>query len=227
MKKYLLIFLMVVFPFVAYAAEPADSVLIVRYMINETTASFWSDAEIQEWLDQGVSDITSRTLCFQISDTITLATGTYEYATTTGSVAVSAIVKILGAFYISPDNEYIGLKRIEAAQIADLPFMIPGPPKYFCHYANKIIILPVPTTAENAQLVRIYFARQASGASLALRIADLPTECKPLLYLFAAAMAWKKEHRLVESDTVYKMYLEKITALKQEVYNTPPEILTK
>ena len=226
MKKWIIILTILMLPFTAHCAEPADSVLEVRYIINEATASFWSDAEIQAWLDQGISDITSRALCFQTSDTITLSTSVYEYSTTTGSVSVSAIVKILGAFYISPDNEYIGLKRIYANQIADLPYMASGPPKYYYHYANKIGILPLPTSTESTNLVRIYFARQASGATLALRIADLPTEYKPLLYLFAASMAWKKEHRFAEANATYATYLQQLNALKQELHNVPPEVKT-
>ncbi len=225
MKK-LVIILLLLFPVSGLAAEPADSVTEVRSLINEATASFWTDAQLQNWLDQGISDIAARGLVLQSADTFLLVTGQLEYADlVTGGVAgVTDIVKVWGAIYISPDNEYIGLKRISPSQVADLPFMAAGPPKYYYHFADKLGILPLPTTGENGESVKVYFSKQPAGATLALRIAELPPEYKNLIYWYAASMCFKKEHRITESDSLYKMYLTAVSALKQELYNVRPEV---
>ena len=225
MKK-LVIILLLLFPVSGLAAEPADSVTEVRSLINEATASFWTDAQLQNWLDQGISDIAARGLCLQSADTFLLVTGQLEYADlVAGGVAgVTDIVKVWGCIYISPDNEYIGMKRVYPNQIADLPFMAAGPPKYYFHIADKIGVLPLPSSNENGESVKIYFATQPLGATLALRIAELPPEYKNLIYFYAASLAYKKEHRYSESDKLYQMYLEKINAIKAEIYNVSPEV---
>ncbi len=134
---------------------------------------------------------------------------------------------MFGAFYVSPDNEYIGLKRIVPSQIADLPFMIAGPPKYYCHYGSEILIFPLPTATENTQEVKLFYAMRTTAATQALRIADVPATHKPLIYMYAASMAFRKEHRFAAADAMYGQYLNQLNALKQELYNVRPEIRTQ
>lgn len=228
MKKWLVVLMLLFLPLNAYSAEPADSVTIVRSMINETTESFWSDVQLQEWIDQGVLDVINRGLALQNYDDIALATGQYSYDTTTeDSVSVADIIKVFGAVYLSPDNEYIGLKRITPSQISDITHSLAGPPKYYCHFGETIIILPRPSAAEDTQEVKLFYAMRTTAATQALRIADVPATHKPLIYMYAAAMAYRKEHRIVEADKMYEMYLEKLNSLRSDIYNVPPEIQTK
>ena len=228
MKKWLIILALLLLPFNGFAAEPADSVTIVRSMINETTASFWSDVQLQEWIDQGVIDVLTRGLFLQNYDDIALSTGIYAYSTTTeDSVSVANILKVFGAIYLSPDNEYIGLKKILPSQISDLPHMLSGPPKYYCLFDEVIIILPVPSAAENGKEVKLFYAMRTTAASQALRIADVPAIYKSLIYHYAAYMAFNKEHRTAEAQSQYQIYLEKLKYLKADLYNTPSEVPTK
>ena len=224
--KRLIIALLVLWCGAVYAAEPADSVTVVRSLLNEASASFWSDAELQEFLDQGVYDIAAKARCIQGSDTFLLVTSQYEYTTFVASSSTT-ISYVRGCIYISPDNEYIGLKRIYPSQISDLPHMLAGPPKYFYHVNSIIGIFPLPTASENGESVKIYYASKPTGATLALRIAELPAEFMSPLYWYAASMAYKKEHRYAESDKFYQMYQQELTALKQELYSAPPEQPTK
>jgi len=224
MKRLIISILFLLLPLNAYGADfytEATARAQVRSLIGEASASFWTDAELNAWISEGVEDVTSRSLCLQVSDTIALVTAQNEYATTVGAVSVVDIVKVWGCFYISTDNEYIGLKRISINQVADLPYMIPGPPKYFYHFADKIGILPLPTTSESTKTIRIYFSKSSQT------IGDLPNQYQPLTIWFAASMAFKKEHRYAESDAMYKLYLEKLNALKQELYNVQPEVKTQ
>jgi len=222
MKKLLfLLCLLLAVP--AYATEPTDSENAVRYIIDEAAASFWTSAQIQEWLDQAIYDIASRTLCLQTSDTITLATSTYEYSTTAGSVSVANIMKILGAFYLNPDDEYIGLERIDPSDISKLAHMKAGPPKYYYQYASKIGILPLPTSGQNGDSVRIYFARLPLQSTLATRIAELPTQYHNAMYYYAAEMAYRKEHRVAEANAMRTLYENEIKTLRGDLIDVPAE----
>ena len=226
MKKWIVTILIGAFlllPFSVYGADfytEATARAQVRILLNETTASFWTDDQIDSLMEQGCMDISARSLCLQSSDTFLLVTSQYEYTdfVTAGADAVVDVTKVWGAFYISPDNEYIGLKRIEANQIADLPFMAAGPPKYYYQIANVIGILPLPTSAENGQSVRVYYSEQTNA------IADLPNTYQSLVIIYAASMAFKKEHRFADSKELYSMYLDQLNALKQELYLVAPEV---
>ena len=223
--KRLIIALLVLWCGSVYAAEPADSVTEVRSLINETTASFWTDAQLQSWMDNGISDIAARTGCIEDSDTFLLVTSQYEYVNlvTDGAAAVSNITQVWGCIYLNPDDGYIGLKRILPRQVADLPHMKPGPPVYYYHFDNKIGIFPLPTSGQNGDSVKIYFSKNPSAATLELRIAELPSEYHNAMLWYCAAMAYKKEHRFTESDKFFQMYLEELNALKQGLGNDQPE----
>lgn len=216
---------MVLIPPTAYSAETdyyteATARAQVRSILGEATASFWTDAEINAWLVEAAQDLSARTLCIQKTADLTLATGTVEYATE------DYTIKILGAYYVSPDIEgeaqgYIGLKRIDLSQIADLPHMTAGPPKYFYRYSEdgtgKIGIMPLPTATENAQVVKVIYAAQTNT------ITEIPQLLQSATIWYAAAMAYKKEHRFAESDKFYQMYLQKLQSLRSDIYNVPPE----
>jgi hypothetical protein len=218
MKK-LVIILLLLFPVSGYAAEfytAATARTQVRAILNETTASFWTNDEIDAWIKEAVEDISARAGGFQVSDTITLSTGAYEYATTTGSVSVADIVEVLGMVYVvttditgDTNQRFIGLIRVDPTQIGSLPLTDNGPPKYYYHAGDKIGILPPPTATENSQVVRIYFTKTSQT------IADLPNQYQSLTFWYAAAMAYKKEHRYAESKELYAMYLQKLSNLSK------------
>ena len=224
--KRLIIALLVLWCGSVHAADyytNATAITQVRSLIGESSASFWSDTELGNWIKEAVEDISARGLCIQDTDTFLLVTSQYEYTdlVTNGAAGVADIVKVWGAIYLNPDDEYIGLKRIYPMQIADLPQMKSGPPKYFYHFDDKIGIFPLPTSGQNGDSVKIYFSKQSQT------IGDLPNEYQPLTILYCASMAYKKEHRYTESDKFYQMYMEALNALKQELYNVPSEQPTK
>jgi len=223
MKRLFILVALLLLPMNVYGASfytEATARAQIRSILNESTASFWSDVEINNWITEASIDISARSLCLQASDTFLLVTSQYEYTdlVTGGAAGVTDITKVWGCFYVSPDNEHIGLKRIYPSQIADLPFMAAGPPKYYYFVANVIGILPLPTSAENGESVRVYYSYQTNA------IADLPNTYQSLVIIYATSMAYKKEHRYAESKELYGMYLEQLNALKQELYLVPPEV---
>jgi len=99
--------------------------------------------------------------------------------------------------------------------------MISRAAEYFYCSASKIGILPLPSAAESTKTIRIYFSKMSQD------ITDLPNQYQELSIIYAASMAYKKEHRFAESSTMYGMYLEKLNVLKQELYNVTPEVKTQ
>ena len=224
--KRLILALLILWPGWVVGADyytSTTAITQVRSILNETTASFWTDTELGNWIKEATEAISARSLCIQDTDTFLLVTSQYEYTdlVTNGAAGVTDIVKVWGAIYLNPDGEYIGLKRISPMQISDLPHMKSGPPIYYYHFDDKIGIFPLPASGQNGDSVKIYFSKQSQT------IGDLPNEYQPLTILYCASMAYKKEHRYTESDKFYQMYMEALNALKQELYNVPSEQPTK
>ena len=219
MKKWITILALLLLPFKAYGAEfytAATALAQVRALIGEATASFWTDAQINSWVIEATEDISARSGCVQVSDTITLVTAQYEYPTTTGSVSIADIVDVLGMVYVvttditgNTTQQFIGLIPVKPSDVYSLPLTDNGPPKYYYHDGENIGILPPPTATENSQVVRLYFTKVSQT------LADLPNEYQSLTFWYAASMAFKKEHRYIESKELYAMYLQKLNNLSR------------
>ena len=214
MKKLALLFVLCSLPMSASAADNytvAAATVQVRMLLNENANDFYTDTEIANWIKEGVEDISTRSGCVQISDTISLVTGQYEYATTVGAVSVADIISVAGALYVvttdilgDTDKRFLGLRRIDPSQIADLKLIASGPPRYFYFYADNIGILPIPTSTENAQVVRVYGAKQTQT------IGDLPNQYQSLTFWYAASQALEKQGDTAASEKMFSKYLQKL-----------------
>ncbi len=63
----------------------------VREMLNEVGTAFFTDADLNNWIDDAVKDICAKTFCSQkIGDAFTVSPSTtaYDYPTTVGTTAV-------------------------------------------------------------------------------------------------------------------------------------------
>jgi len=191
----------------------ATAIEQVRMLLQETTNNFFTDTELTNWIKEATEDVSTRTGCVQLSDTITLVTGQYEYTAlvTAGADAVADIISVAGVMYaVTTDilgdttKRFIGLRRIDPSQIADIKLIASGPPRYYYHYADKIGILPLPTATENSQVVRIYGAKQSQT------IGDLPNQYQSLTFWYAAAQALEKRGNTEASAKMFTKYLQKL-----------------
>jgi hypothetical protein len=218
MKKLLLLTILLI-SMPVYAADyytAATARTQVRALLSEASASFWTDDEIDNWIKEAVEDISSRSGCIQTSDTISLVTGTYEYATTDGGTSVADVIDVLGIIYVvttditgDTNQRFLGLVPISPSDVKSIPLVDSGPPKYYYVSGDKVGILPLPTATENGQTIRIYYTTPSQT------IGDLPNEYQSLTFWYAAAMAYKKEHRYTEADKFYQMYLQKLGVLSK------------
>lgn len=217
MKKVILLVVLILFPISVRAADyytVSSARTQVRSILDESTASFWTNDEIDNWIQEAVEDISARAGCIQSSDDISLVTDQYEYTATDTPVNVSDMVDVTGIVYIvstdiigNDDQTFIGLQEIAAKDVFKLPLEAAGPPKYFYHHQGLIGVFPPPTTNENGQTLRVYYTSQSQT------IGDLPNEYQPLTIWYAVSMAYRKEHRFVEANGMYQMYLEKLKSL--------------
>uniref|UniRef100_A0A6M3IZY7 Uncharacterized protein n=1 Tax=viral metagenome TaxID=1070528 RepID=A0A6M3IZY7_9ZZZZ len=100
MRKYFILFasLLIIAGTVFAGSQQTSSTLAstiitnARYYLNETTASFWTDAELLIWVNAGTKDIVSRTRCLESSESISLLANTTEYTITGPYIDISTVV---------------------------------------------------------------------------------------------------------------------------------------
>lgn len=69
---------------------------MARKRLGETTARFWSDVELNVWLDEGGHDIAFKTKSLRSNSTLTTTSGTGEYSL---SSIATGILSVLGVEY--------------------------------------------------------------------------------------------------------------------------------
>jgi len=107
----------------------SQAVAQVRYLLNEPTAGFWTDTEIESWLGQAAADISTKTLCTTAEGTITLATSQMKY-TSSDSAWLDDLIRAEVVWYSSGTGTR-GLQRIQPHMFGHVQNKDAGPTRYF------------------------------------------------------------------------------------------------
>ena len=151
MKKYLSIVLALIFAAaVVFAGSQQTSSTLAstiitnaRYYLNEATASFWADAELLVWVNQGTMDIVGRTRCLESSEAVTLVPNTVEYSITGPYIDIATVV------YNDANGEKKGLVRKNPQSIGHSTDNVPT---WWYEWNGKVGIFPALPLITNAGL---------------------------------------------------------------------------
>lgn len=181
----------------------------VRQHLAETTAQFWTDAEIRTWIVEGSRDLARRAETLQSTKSIATLAGTQTYTAPTDMIRISRVEWTpSGTTNIYPlegrmPNEMDVVWGIYQAQTSAYPsFYIPWgyPPSV------NLILYPVPSTA--GSLTVWYFrlpADLATDGTADNTNVDVPEGWWDVLNLFAEYMALRKDAdpRWVDTKKLY------------------------
>lgn len=131
-------------------ATGATTITKARYYLNEATASFWSDAELLQWLNDGQIDIVARTHCLEGTETETIVTGTNQYAISTSYITVKGVIY----------NSVQSLRKGSIEHMGDTTDV--GEPAYYFTWDNNLMVYPSPDSG-------------VSGYSLVTYLVEKPT----------------------------------------------------
>lgn len=200
---------------ITYPLMAAEALQEVRVLINESTAGFFSDEEINNWVIVGAADVALKGLGVIKQDTITLATGTMTYTamTTAGVGGVATMLRVIAANY---DTALTGLTRVNPLMLTHLESSDAGPPGYYYHLNTIFGVFPAPAAAQNTKLVTVWY----SGA--ATDISDLPNHHQHFVLWYAASMAFHKAQKGNQANYWMTMYLNGIEAAR-ELYDPTPD----
>jgi hypothetical protein len=195
----------------------ATAVAEVRTLINEKTASFWDDADIENWIKQGCLDWCEKSRLHIKSDTIALVTNQYTYTASTGSYIDNAISTLHAEF----NNK--ALQRCTFEQLRGHNEMAlatdPAPKYYYDQYDGLTFTFYVGTTPSatyNTQLISILFAMRTDD------ITELPYEYQQTIFLYAASKAKVKERQWQEAALLWQQYINNITFARRDSLEETP-----
>ena len=127
---------------------------LIRKRLGETTASFWSDAELNTMLNDGCTDIAFRAKCLRGSSYFTTVSGTMEYSIS-ALISVITLLSINEVYYLQNGTTW---QKLEATSRTELDMTDPiwksaqsgTPQKYYFDREEGILGLYQKPDSTNA-----------------------------------------------------------------------------
>lgn len=163
----------------------------VRTEILEPTAGFWSDSEINRFINEAADDLTEAARVEAGPQSIPLVAGTDNYALATDFGRTRYVERETNV----GSGLYVPLR---AGELADRRSEKAIPTSYFI-YNGRIYIAPTPDAAYN---VRVWYYAAATTLVLDTDTPVIPTRFHRLLELFAVAQCKRKQN-----DPAYSTYI--------------------
>lgn len=163
----------------------------VRYLLNESTAAFWTDAELNRWLNDAQRDIAIKSTCIRVIDSTT-TTAAQRYVSFTG-------YKVLHVEYNS-----IALPKIHPTQIGRAQTSSTGAPAFWFESGARVYFDPIPDNTYTVYLYVVdYPSAELSDGSPTPTIAN---NLRPLMVLYALSKAYEKDKRFGPAAQLMGMY---------------------
>lgn len=172
----------------------------IRYLLKESAAAYFADAEINGWIADAATDISAKTLCYETIAPVTLVAGTLEYAEPAGCLKVAAV-----HYNNKP------LVKIHPKALGVQTNRLAGPPEQYYYYAKKLGFWPLADAAAIAVTPRVFHA------AVTATIGNIPDQYGPLAVLYALSQAKLKEEKAAQASLIYQMYLSSLLFHRQDL----------
>ena len=184
-----------------------NAVTEVRSNLNEATAAFWTDTEIETWVKQGCQIFSSKSLLIediQTLDPLVVDQLSYDSSDET---FIDTIAYIHTAIFNDGSTDYKGLIKIQPHQIGNIATLSSGDPKYICLFKHKIYVWPLTTAAVVASggTIELLIAKETED------IADIQDQYQYLPILYATAKAKQKDSKFQEAAALLEEFDQKST----------------
>ena len=138
---------------------------LIRKRLGETTAAFWSDAELNSWINDGCTDVAFRAKCLNGSSYITTVADTGEY-TMSALISTATVLSINEVYYLQNGQTW---QKLEATTRTELDLTSPtwkstdsGTPQryYFLREENLFGLYQKPdSTNAGVAYGQVYFTK--------------------------------------------------------------------
>lgn len=183
----------------------SDAVSEVRSNVNETTAAYWSDAEIETWVKQGCRIFSSESLMVEgTEDLDPLIANQLSYDSSDESW-IGTAAYLHTAIYYDGGTKYKGLIKVQPHQIGNVATFTSGAPKYVCFFDHKIYVWPLTTAAIVSAngIITFLIAKETND------ITEIQDQYQYIPILYATAKAKQKDRKFTEAGTLMKEFEQK------------------
>jgi len=178
----------------------------IRSLLHEAAAGFFINTQIDNWIDQAAIDISSKTLCYEASDEITLIDKILDYD------VPSDCIKVLTCQF-----EKKGLVRIYPRHMGHISETIAGRPEFYYEFAAKVAFWPVCNTTNSGKKVTVLSAKQTAV------ITNIVDQYRPFAILYGLYRGFLKDKKYASASDILTVYLNNLLFHRQDLQERPPD----
>ena len=227
MKRFtqLLIVLLAILPSLCFAGTQTASsttgtamIAKVRVLLDEPTAKKWSDANLLQFINDGMADVAARTLSYQGTEDVTLVGNTVEYTPSTDYIAVITCI------YNPATGKSIGLKKGNVRSRGSTGADDFDEPVWWYEFGGKVGFYPAPTSV-TTETVTVYFAKRPGTITAGQDILTPAVFDNALMY-FVTYQAFLMDGRIAEANNYMMLYMKEIDRFRSDFVEVDNETNT-
>lgn len=226
MKRFLSIALVLLSVSIAFAGPQGTSsttgtnmIARARVYLDEPSSDIrqWTEAELLQFLNDGMVDIVARTKCYQGTEAITLVANTVEYTPTTDYIDVVAAV-------CNPaSGSSWGLKHGNIRSRASSATTDLDGPEFFYEFGGKVGFYPAYSSV-TTETVTVYFAKYPTAIAAGGTVPLSKVFDNALVY-YITAQAFLLDKRITEANNYLNLYFSELSQYRQEFVEADNETL--
>lgn len=181
----------------------------VRSLLNELVAGFFTDAEIDEWIEDAALDISTVARCVEATTTVSLIFNDRDYALPVDSVQV---------LHVARQATGIGLAKITpsiaghtSATTTDV-----APLRWF-EWNQLLYVEPIPDAAAAGLVLDVFYA------AATINVADLPDADQLLAVTYAAYRGKLKDEKFAQAALLFADYTNSLAFRRGDIYQRLPQ----
>ena len=182
----------------------------VRDALNEATAVYWTDGQIQNWIKEGCRIFSSKTLLVEDTQDLNPLVESQLSYSSSDETWIANCIEIYSAIYNS-GTTYKGLLKSHPRKLGNVATFTAGVPKYYSLHDRMIYVWPLTTAAIAASgIITFLFAKYTED------IADLPNDYQHLPVIYAVAKCKQKDQKYAEANTLMAQFYAEIDFERQD-----------
>ena len=184
----------------------SDAVTEVRDLLNEASAVFWSDTQIENWIKEGTRIFSSKTLMVEdTQDLDPLIADQLSYSSS-DETWIGDMIEPYAAIYYDGSSKWKGLIKVHPRQLGNLALGTSGPTKYYTMHDRKLYVFPVPnaTIVAAGAKITMLFSKESED------ITDLTDEYQHLPIVYACGKAKQKDQKFGEAWSLMSQFFQEI-----------------
>lgn len=179
----------------------------VRDHLNEATAAFWTDAQLQKWIKEGVRNFSSKSLMVEATDDIDPLVANQLSYSSSDETWIADILEPYSCIYDNGSNVYKGLIKVKPQQIGNLATQTAGAPKYYCLFNRNMYIFPLSSAAVAAAgKITVLYAKETDD------ITAVTDEFQHLPIIYAVAKAKQRDMKYAQAQILMAQFMQEVQA---------------